>query len=142
MYIDLHICIYPLIIFLWMHPWRRDIPRPGIGIWIAAVAVLDPLIHWAGLGEWTHTSAVTRATIVRLLTHCVTAGTPICFLFEVCYIVLFKNHPQLFSKWPWSILIIQALDIENKYFNKYMVKHSEPHLNEIDYINHSSKQNI
>ena len=41
-----------------------------------SVAMPDPLTHYARPRDQKCTSVVTRATAVRFLTHCPTAGTP------------------------------------------------------------------
>ena len=50
----------------------------------AAVAIPDPFNPLHQTGDWTHTSAATRAAAVGFQTHCTTAGTPECRSFRMC----------------------------------------------------------
>ena len=75
------------VLFLWPNPQRREVPRPGIEsklqlqftpqLWHCQI--LFPL-HQAR--DWIHTSATTRATAVRYLTHFSRAETPPRFIFN------------------------------------------------------------
>ena len=53
---------------------RGDIQARAL-IYPSAAAMLNPLTYCIRPGDQTMTSSVTWATAVRLLTHCVTAGT-------------------------------------------------------------------
>ena len=67
--------------------WARDRIRATVATYATVVAMLDPLINCAKPDIKPSASTATGATVVRVLTHCSTAGTP-----HECFDVIDKGH--------------------------------------------------
>ena len=98
------------IFFLWLHPWRTEVSRPGVesDCSCSSARSFKPLC-WAK--DWTQASAVTQATAIGFLTYCTTAGTPgsKCFYgpfvflgLAACWFAVYEKHLNLWQLLPHS----------------------------------------
>ena len=79
--------------------WARDWIWATAGTYTAAAASLDPLTHCAGPGDGICPSIVTRSAAFGFLTHCMTAGTLLCYILW-CFlksIIFMEVKSRLFS---------------------------------------------
>ena len=56
--------------------WHLEVPRPGIELYTAAIAMMDPFKPLRRAGDGARISTETPAVAVGFLTHCAMAKTP------------------------------------------------------------------